>query len=136
MRVALGVEEQYGQEQLSRFYTALGTRFHPGGEPRSFETVQQALVDVGLPPELVALADTDEHDAALRASHEEGIGLVGMDVGTPVIKIGGTGIFGPVITPAPKGEDAGRVFDGVAALAGFEGFYELKRSRTQRPIFD
>ena len=59
-----------------------------------------------------------------------------MDVGTPVIRIGDTSIFGPVITPAPKGEAAGVLYDGVKAVCSTPGFYELKRSRTDGPIFD
>ena len=41
-----------------------------------------------------------------------------------------------MITPAPKGEDAGRLWDAVVAAAAYPGFYELKRTRTQGPIFD
>jgi hypothetical protein len=61
---------------------------------------------------------------------------VGMDVGTPVISVDGTSFFGPVVTPAPKGEAAGQLWDGVVLVAGTPGFYELKRSRTEGPIFD
>ena len=46
------------------------------------------------------------------------------------------GFFGPVVTPAPKGEQAGRLWDGVLLVAGTQGFFELKRSRDQDPIFD
>jgi len=41
-----------------------------------------------------------------------------------------------VITPAPQGEAAGRLFDAVRELATYPGFYELKRTRTRGPIFD
>ena len=66
---------------------------------------------------------------------------VGTDVGTPVIHAPGpdgtpVAFFGPVITPAPKGEAAGRLWDGVLLVAGTPGFYELKRSRELGPIFD
>ena len=59
-----------------------------------------------------------------------------MDVGTPVIHVDGVAFFGPVFTPRPNGEEAGRVFDAVVALAAIAGFYELKRTRTVGPIFD
>jgi hypothetical protein len=61
---------------------------------------------------------------------------VGTDVGTPVIHVNGRAIFGPVVTPAPKGEAAGRLWDGVLLCMGTEGFFELKRTRDQRPSFD
>jgi hypothetical protein len=61
---------------------------------------------------------------------------VGMDVGTPVIHVEGVAFFGPVVTPAPKGEAAAKLWDGVVLVAGTPGFYELKRTRTESPIFD
>ena len=48
----------------------------------------------------------------------------------------GGGEVGPVVTPAPKGEAAGRLWDGCLLVAGTPGFYEIKRTRTQGPIFD
>jgi len=35
-----------------------------------------------------------------------------------------------------KGEDAGKLWDGCLLVASTPGFFELKRSRTQDPIFD
>ncbi len=61
---------------------------------------------------------------------------VGLDVGTPVISVNGNAIFGPVVTPIPRGEAAGRLWDGVVLVMGTDGFFELKRSRTRQPIFD
>lgn len=136
VRIALAVEEHYGQEQLSAFYTAIGTRVHPQGQKIDRATLEAALVDVGLPSELADAGDTGDNDDALRASHHAGMDPVGMDVGTPVIHIDGTAFFGPVFSPAPTGEAAGRVYDGVLQLASYPGFFELKRTRTVGPIFD
>lgn len=62
--------------------------------------------------------------------------LVGPDVGTPIIAVGGQAIFGPVMTPAPKGEAAGRLGDALVAILAVPNFYELKRHSTRRPNFD
>ena len=64
-----------------------------------------------------------------------------MDVGTPVIHVPGAdgttvAFFGPVVTPAPKGEAAGRLWDGTLLVAGTPGFFEIKRTRDQGPVFD
>lgn len=143
VRAALLVEQQYGSEQLRDFYTALGTRYHLGKEPKTIETVRAALAELGLDEAIADKADAwkpgdepDELDVALRTSHHEGMDPVGDEVGTPVIHINGKALFGPVISPAPKGEQAGRLFDGFALVTEYDGFYELKRTRTVGPIFD
>jgi hypothetical protein len=53
-----------------------------------------------------------------------------------LIKFGDFAFFGPVISPAPKGEEAGKLWDGVVNVASYPGFFEIKRSRTVGPIFD
>lgn len=144
VRVALAVSEKYGQGALRTFYTAVGTRFHPGDQEKNAETVAAALAELaeasGLPADevgaLIAAYDTDANDEALRASHHEGMDPVGMDVGTPVLHVNGMALFGPVISPAPKGEEAGDLFDGFLKVTAYPGFFELKRTRTVGPIFD
>jgi 2-hydroxychromene-2-carboxylate isomerase len=135
-RASLVVEQRYGQDALRAFYTALGTRFHLGQEPRDPATVRAALADLGLDEAIAESCTSTAIDEALRASHHQGMDPVGMDVGTPVIRIGEMSIFGPVISPAPKGEAAGQLFDGVRAVMAYPGFFELKRTRTVGPIFD
>ena len=61
---------------------------------------------------------------------------VGLDVGTPVVRIHGKAIFGPVITPIPRGEAAGRLWDGVSLVTEADGFFELKRTRDRKPSFE
>ncbi|MGH3392628.1 MAG: DsbA family protein [Actinomadura sp.] len=136
VRVCIAAEEKYGPEALGKLYTELGTRFHNDKAPKTRETFEIALAAAGLDPELAAVADTDEHDEALRASHKDGMDRVGYEVGTPVIAVDGTAFFGPVISPIPRGEAAAQLWDGVLAVAKTDGFFELKRSRTRDPIFD
>ncbi|HEY3977510.1 MAG TPA: DsbA family protein [Streptosporangiaceae bacterium] len=136
VRVCIAAEQKFGPEVLLPLYTALGARFHDAKGERTRETIAAAIADAGLPPELADAIDSTEYDDAVRASHAEGIGRVGYDVGTPVISVLGTSIFGPVISPIPRGEAAARLWDGVLLVAGTDGFFELKRSRTRDPIFD
>ncbi len=136
VRVVVAAREKHGQDVVKPLYDAIGTRVHPGGEQDYRVAVVGALAEVGLPPELIEAGEDTAFDEALRASHEAGISKVGQEVGTPVVAVGDIGFFGPVVTPAPKGEDAGRLWDGVLAVASTPGFYELKRTRDEGPIFD
>ncbi|MGW3626772.1 mycothiol-dependent nitroreductase Rv2466c family protein [Streptomyces sp. NPDC000880] len=141
VRVAIAAQQKHGDEVLGELYTALGTRIHNRGEGATREAIAAALDEVGLPAELIEFADSDAYDTELRASHKEGIDKVGQDVGTPVIAVPGSdgeqiAFFGPVVTPAPKGEEAAKLWDGTLMVASIPGFYEIKRTRTQGPIFD
>lgn len=148
VRVVIAARELHGDAHpggrtalVRELYTAIGTRIHPGGESDFAAAVAGGLEDVGLPADLARFAESDEHDELLRASHAEGIGRVGEDVGTPVIAVAGAdgapgpAFFGPVISPAPTGEEAGLLWDGVVAVARVPGFFELKRTRTTGPVF-
>lgn len=141
VRVVVAAQQEYGDEVVGKLYTALGTRFHNEGQDPGREAVVAALEEVGLPTSLADFADKGTYDAQLRASHNEGIEKVGQEVGTPVIAVPGAdgeqvAFFGPVVTPAPKGEDAAKLWDGTLMVASIPGFYEIKRTRTQGPIFD
>jgi hypothetical protein len=123
-------------EVLLDLYTALGARFHVEKEPRERATIEDALAEAKLPTSLAdALTDTSL-EGQVRASHQDGIERVGTDVGTPIIAFSDYAFFGPVVTPCPKGEAAGTLWDGVLAVASTPGFYELKRTRDARPSFD
>jgi 2-hydroxychromene-2-carboxylate isomerase len=135
VRICIAAEQKFGPEVLGPLYTALGTRFHDEKAERDRATYEAALAEAGLPAELADAADSTEYDQALRASHADGIDRVGYEVGTPIISVLGTSIFGPVVSPIPRGEAAAKLWDGVLLVAGTDGFFELKRSRTRDPIF-
>jgi 2-hydroxychromene-2-carboxylate isomerase len=136
VRVCIAAEQKFGPEALLPLYTALGTRFHQEKAERDRATIEAALAEAGLPVELADAMDDDSYDEALRASHADGMDRVGYEVGTPVISVNGTSFFGPVVSPIPRGEAAAQLWDGVLLVAGTDGFFELKRSRTRDPIFD
>ena len=142
VRVCIAAAEAAGPQVLRALYTALGNRIHLQKYELDEKLYREALEETGLDPALADAAGSDAWDDALRASHNAGMEPVGTDVGTPVIHAPGpvegetVAFFGPVVTPAPKGEAAGKLWDGVVLVAGTPGFYELKRSREVGPIFD
>lgn len=134
-RLVTAVQELKGRDYVKPLYDALGKRIHPGGSKDPGEVIPAALEELGLEADLARYAESDEFDGPMRESHFDGIDRVGQDVGTPVIAVNGVAFFGPVISPAPKGEQALTLWDGVVAAASYDGFFELKRSRTRGPDF-
>ncbi len=121
---------------LGALYTAIGTRLHNHRRRDDPTVITEALAEVGLPESLAAAATSTEFDQFIKDSHHEAFDEVGLDVGTPVLRIRGTALFGPVVTPAPRGEAAARLWDGLVAVAETDGFFEVKRSRDRKPSFE
>jgi hypothetical protein len=117
-------------------YTAISSRIHLQKQVVDQTLFEAALEEVGLDKSLAVAMNDESFNAAIIESHERGIKLVGNDVGTPIISVEGAAFFGPVISPAPKGEEAGKLWDGVVGVASYPGFFEIKRSRTVGPIFE
>jgi 2-hydroxychromene-2-carboxylate isomerase len=136
IRVVAAAAHEAGPAILGPVYTAIGTRMHDQGRRDDPAVITEALTEVGLPASLAAAADSTEFDEEIKKSHHEAFDVVGTDVGTPVIRIRGNAIFGPVMTPIPRGEAAGRLWDGVALVTEADGFFELKRTRDRKPAFD
>jgi len=135
VRVLIAAIRDHGEKVVKPLYDAMGTRIHLGGEEDYPKVIAASLDEVGLPTDLLRFAETTQIDDALRTSHQRAMDLVGDDVGTPVISVGGISFFGPVVSPAPTGDDAGRLWDGCLLVAGTPGFFEIKRTRTSGPIF-
>ena len=136
VRVCAAAAADAGPGILGPLYTAIGTRIHNQGRRDDPAVIPEALAEAGLPEWLADAAETAEFDDAIKKSHHEAFDEVGLDVGTPVVRIRGKALFGPVITPAPKGEAAGELWDGLVLVSKADGFFELKRSRDRKPTFD
>jgi hypothetical protein len=140
-RVLMATEQREGAQALLPLYTAFGSRLHQnrpeGAERPAIDRafVEESLAEAGLPGDLADAMDDASYDDALEKSHHGAIDLVGNEVGTPTIAFNGTAFFGPVISSIPRGEDAGRLWDGTIAVADFPYFYEIKRTRTHKLDF-
>ncbi|QIM16741.1 DsbA family protein [Leucobacter insecticola] len=134
-RVVEAARRAHGEDVVGKLYTAFGTRIHPGGQTDTDAIISASLAELSLPAELAAAAEDDSLDAQLRANTDHAMAIAGPDVGVPIISVNGVAFFGPVVTPAPTGEDALRLWDGIVMAAGVPGFYELKRGRTAGPQF-
>ena len=135
-RVIAAAQNAKGANITLPLYTAISSRIHLKKMDVGVALFEEALAEVGLDTALAQAMNDESFNSAIIESHERGIALVGNDVGTPIISVSGAAFFGPVISPAPKGEEAGKLWDGVVSVAGYPGFFEIKRSRTVGPIFD
>jgi hypothetical protein len=97
--------------------------------------IEDALASVGLPTTLADAMDDASYDEAIKKSHHLGMDQVGNEVGTPTIAFEGQAFFGPVISKAPRGEAAGRLWDGFVLVTEYPYVYELKRARTHELDF-
>ncbi|WP_097184784.1 mycothiol-dependent nitroreductase Rv2466c family protein [Blastococcus haudaquaticus] len=129
VRVFAAVQERFGQQALVELYEAYGRQVH---DASIWGDLSDVLAAAGLPAELAAAADDEDNDLLVRASHEAGVALVGPHVGTPIVAADGAAWFGPVLSRVPRGEEAGRLWDGVVRVAGVDGFHEL-RGRPHAP---
>jgi hypothetical protein len=141
VRVITAARLAHGDAVVLPLYTAMGNRLHAGQREDVEAVIAESLAEAGLPATLADAATSAACDDALRESHLAGMNPVGMDVGTPVIHVLGAdgeriAFFGPVVTPTPRGESAGRLWDGTLLVASTPGFYEIKRTRLDGPTFD
>lgn len=138
LRVMESVRAAGQEDRVFDLYWDLATRIHHDRD-RDFD-VKDALLQVGLDDAHSVASEDDSWDAVIRERMDAGLALVGNDVGTPIIAWDRTdgervGLFGPVITRVPKGEDALKLWDAMMAMGDIDGFWELKKTRTERPEF-
>lgn len=134
-RIVEAARRAHGEGIIDKLYTAFGTRIHPGAQKDFDVIVGESLNELGLADTLRAAADDDSLDVQLRANTDHAMAIAGPDVGVPIISVNGNAFFGPVVTPAPQGEQALQLWDGIVMAAGVQGFFELKRGRTTGPQF-
>ena len=133
LRVAARLRREVdGEDGVDRFYEVAGRMLHEDGlKVHTPEGVEAVLREIGRDPGLVAeaVADGSTHDD-VRADHQRVLDLGGFGVPTMVLD-GASTLFGPVVTPAPTGEAAGRLWDLVSGWTEFPHLYELRRPKMQ-----
>jgi hypothetical protein len=138
LRVMESVRVAEGDGAVFDLYWEYGRRIHHDKD-RDFDPAD-ALGSAGLDRSHASAADDESWDPVIRERMDEGLELAGNDIGTPLIafenRVGRkVAYFGPVITSVPDTENSLALWDGMVTLATVDGFWELKRTRTERPEF-
>ena len=139
LRVAAAVRREFGNKGVEKIYTAMGACYHHDeGDIDEPSTLVEILHSCGLPSRLASAAVNKSLDEDIQADMDQAIAKSGTDVGVPQIVLDGgkgPGFFGPVMSPAPTGEEAVKFWDAIIAAGSLPGFFELKRTREVGPIF-
>jgi len=130
LRVVESLVAEGRNDDAGAFYTAVGTSRFVDGTEYDDALLVAAGTAAGITDVESRLAD-ESMDARLQAGYDEIFAIVGGDVGSPAIRLDGTdrAFFGPVVSPAPKGDDADRLLAAYMMLLEVPGLYEVKRSR-------
>ena len=138
MRVMESVRSADGDDAVGPLYWEYGRRLHHDASGEF--AVSDALDAVGYDASHADAFHDESWDAEIRSRMDAGLALCGDDVGTPIIAFEDhhgdkQGYFGPVITRVPPSQDSLAMWDALVAMMNVQGFWELKRTRTQRPEF-
>lgn len=145
LRVASAARAQGGNQSVAEMYTALGNAIHVGGRREELvndtkKFLDAVVADAGLPAEIAAAFEDTTHDEVIRFETEAALSKTGKDVGTPILTFNPksaneASLFGPVISRAPQGEEALKLWDAVQTIAE-SGVAEIKRSLRAAPQFN
>ncbi len=134
MRIVAATKRHHGNAAVGKLYTALGVLIHYEDDER-LERLPEAIAGTGLPADIIDAGSDASWDSVIEESTQQAYEIVGKEVGIPIIVVDGaaTTYFGPVLSPAPTGDDALRLWDAYMVLGSIPGIYEIKRSREVGP---
>jgi 2-hydroxychromene-2-carboxylate isomerase len=130
LRVMVALRRR-SMDDADRFYEAAGRALHEEGrKPHTPDGARDVLRTIGLDSAIVDEAIADPSTTSEVLSEHERVAAIG-GFGVPTLFLpDGTCLFGPVVTPAPTGDAAVRLWELVTGWAEFPHLYELRRPKT------
>jgi len=133
MRVGALIRRELGNDAVDRWYEAVGHAFFHDGIKTHVPEVHAAVIErAGFDPSFVERAIADESTLTeVREEHERAAADFGAH-GVPTIIFTATGyaVYGPVVVPAPTGDDAVALWGLVRGMQRFPYLYELRHPKT------
>jgi 2-hydroxychromene-2-carboxylate isomerase len=133
MRVGALVRRELGNDALDRWYATVGQAFFfDGVKTHTPDHHAEVIAAAGFDPALVERAIADESTLIeVRDEHLAAVERYGAH-GVPTIVFAATdyAVFGPVVSPAPDGEEALALWELVQGMQRFPHLYEVRHPKT------
>jgi predicted DsbA family dithiol-disulfide isomerase len=132
MRVGALIRRELGNEAVDRWYAAVGRAFFEEGVKTHDAAVHaETIAAAGFDPTMVERAIADETTTdAVRADHDEAVTRYGGHGVPTLVFASGYAVYGPVVVPAPTGDDALALWELVHGMERFPHLYELRHPKT------
>jgi 2-hydroxychromene-2-carboxylate isomerase len=136
MRVGVLIRRELGNDGVDRWYETIGRAFfYDGTKTHVPETHARVIEEAGFDPSLVdrAIADDTTLDQA-RSEHEDAVTRYGAHGVPTIVFESGYAVYGPVVVPAPQGEDADALWQLTRGMQRFPNLYELRHPKTMEDM--
>ncbi|MCU1465074.1 MAG: hypothetical protein JWM72_1002 [Actinomycetia bacterium] len=135
MRVGALIRRELGNDALDRWYEAVGHGFFNGGVKTHVPAVHAELIaDAGFDASFVERAIADESTLdEVREEHQDAVARYGAHGVPTLILQPDYAVYGPVVVPAPTGDDAVALWDLVRSAPRFQ-LYELRHPKTHDDV--
>jgi 2-hydroxychromene-2-carboxylate isomerase len=132
MRVGVLIRRELGNDAVDRWYDTIGDAFfYDAVKTHVPETHAEVIAAAGFDPSLVerAIADDSTLDEA-RDEHQDAVARYGAHGVPTIVFTSGYAVYGPVVVPAPTGDDAVALWDLTKSMSRFPHLYELRHPKT------
>ncbi|HET9728610.1 MAG TPA: DsbA family protein [Acidimicrobiia bacterium] len=136
MRVGAQIRRELGNDALDTWYATVGHAFFTEGRKTHVPAMHAEIIaEAGFDPAVVdrALADDTTLDE-VRQEHMDAAAQYGAHGVPTLILESGYAVYGPVVVPAPEGDDAVALWEVVRGMQRFPHLYELRHPKTTDDI--
>jgi 2-hydroxychromene-2-carboxylate isomerase len=132
MRVGALIRRELGNDAVDRWYATVGAAFFDDGIRTHDPNVHADVIErAGFDPGLVERAIADETTSTeVHADYEEAVTAHGGHGVPTIVFPSGYAVYGPVVVPAPTGDDALALWELVVGMQRFPHLYELRHPKT------